>query len=46
MLLQVSLLYILMDVVEVMEGEIVVLDLVSIGVPIIQSKKFCTHFFI
>ena len=37
---QVLLLYILMVVVEVMEREIVVLELVSTGGQVIQSKNF------
>jgi len=42
---QVLLLYILMVVVEVMEREIVVLELVSTGGQVIQSKNFLMNFF-
>jgi len=42
---QVLLLYILMVVVEVMEREIVVLELVSTGGQVIQSKNFLMIFF-
>ena len=43
---QVLLLYILMVVVEVMEREIVVLELVSTGGQVIQSKNFFSALFL